>query len=126
TRRSQRRDSPRTIYNSLYVDLPGQIDKTPDLAVAGNFTGEEYVGNSVRDQSLGLRERRARHADGPRIDLAARQGRTLVVLVMRTQLGRAGAKKVCHLGQIALHGVQIQKKRRRVDFAQSHLSCSAG
>jgi hypothetical protein len=62
----------------------------------------------------------ARHADRPRADLAARQSRTLVVFVMRTQPGRAGAEEARHLGQIAFHGIEIEEQRGRIDFAQSH------
>jgi hypothetical protein len=121
-----RRDRPRIVYNCLHVGLPRQLDETPDLEVAGQFAGDEDVRNSVRDQDLGFRECRTRHADGSGILLTARQNRALMVLVMRAQPGWADAEEARHLCQIALHDIQIEQERRCINFVQFHMRRSAG
>ena len=97
-----------------------QFRKAFGLFLTADFIGNENAGDAVPDQDLGFAQGRAGHADRPGANLFPGKQRRLMVLEMRTQLARAACKKIRHVAQVPLHGIEIHDQRRRLDVAQFH------
>ena len=108
----------RVVGQNADLGLAHKSGEARKFLLSHDLVRHEHVGDTARDQRLGLAHLLAAHADRPRGDLRPGDLGALVALRVRAQAHAAALHRVRHALEVALEGIQIENERGRVDFVE--------
>ena len=105
----------RRVDRNADPDAPRQLGQPGELVRRNHFVADVDVRHALGGEALRLADLLYTHTDRAGVDLQPRDGRALVHLRVGAQAHLVIARERGHALQVALHCIEVDHERRRVD-----------